>query len=191
MSSSVFGRCGHRPDCPTGGCPPGRARTPRLLHSAPPVSLWLSCRCCSGDRRSPDDPLELTSLKLVLESTWLNRHQGVDYSLPDRKIASTVDISHTAQVHASLRHLPRHGCGRGRTPATDSPSDAPAAVHSPLRCTSCPPNWPRSAATICMLGLVSCRDENRANSEAANTGIGTARATASSSVQRPSPESVV
>src|SRR5437660_261519 len=55
--------------------------------------------------------------------------------------------------------------------------------------TACPPNWLRSAATAFIAGESSCRDRNRANSEAAMTFIGTASRIASSTVHRPSPVS--
>ena len=54
-----------------------------------------------------------------------------------------------------------------------------------------PPNWPRSAATACIVGDSCWREANRANSDAEITGIGTELAIASSTVQRPSPESAV
>ena len=57
--------------------------------------------------------------------------------------------------------------------------------------TWCPPNWPRSAATACIVGELDWREAKRAKSEAEMTGIGTERAMASSTVQRPSPESLV
>ena len=73
-------------------------------------------------------------------------------------------------------------------PAADSArSFSPSAIDM----TSCPPNWPRRAATACMVGELCWREANRANSEAEMTGIGTERAIASSTVQRPSPESSV
>jgi hypothetical protein len=54
-----------------------------------------------------------------------------------------------------------------------------------------PPNWPRRAATACIVGELCWREAKRAKSEAEMTGIGTDRAMASSTVQRPSPESLV
>ena len=59
----------------------------------------------------------------------------------------------------------------------------------PRLCTAWPPNWLRSAATAFIAGESSWREANRANSAAEMTGIGTALSIASSTVQRPSPES--
>ena len=57
------------------------------------------------------------------------------------------------------------------------------------RVTAWPPNWLRSAATAFIAGESSCREANRANSDAAMTFIGTASRIASSTVHRPSPVS--
>ena len=66
-----------------------------------------------------------------------------------------------------------------------------SALPSSTPMTSWPPNCPRSAATAFMVGDSSWREANRANSEAEMTGMGTELAMASSTVQRPSPESAV
>src|SRR5439155_4986607 len=55
--------------------------------------------------------------------------------------------------------------------------------------TACPPNSARSAASIRSLNESSWRERKRRNSESASTGAGTPRSIASSTVQRPSPES--
>ena len=68
-----------------------------------------------------------------------------------------------------------------------SPGACPTAPAG--RCTACPPNWWRSAATAFIAGESSWREANRANSAAEITGSGTACRIASSIVQRPSPES--
>ncbi len=55
--------------------------------------------------------------------------------------------------------------------------------------TAWPPNWLRIAAIAFIAGESSCREANRANSEAAMAGTGTAWSIAASTVHRPSPES--
>ena len=59
------------------------------------------------------------------------------------------------------------------------------------RLTAWPPNWFRNADTAFIVGESSCRDRNRANNDAAMPGTGTRSRIASSTVQRPSPESSV
>src|SRR5581483_7320940 len=56
-------------------------------------------------------------------------------------------------------------------------------------CTAWPPNCWRSAAITFMAGDSSCREAKRAKRAAEIAGAGTARRTASCTVQRPSPES--
>lgn len=53
-----------------------------------------------------------------------------------------------------------------------------------------PPNWWRRTDTIFIAGELSARDAKRANSAAVIAGAGMALAIASSTVQRPSPESL-
>jgi hypothetical protein len=69
----------------------------------------------------------------------------------------------------------------------DVPVDA--AAHPRHERTACPPNCWRSAAITRIASGSSCREANRANRAAVITGAGVAVAIASSTVQRPSPES--
>ena len=62
-------------------------------------------------------------------------------------------------------------------------------IHEPVGLVECPPNWWRSAATILLAGELSSREANLAKRAAVMAGAGTALAIASSTVQRPSPES--
>ena len=55
--------------------------------------------------------------------------------------------------------------------------------------TECPPNWLRSAATAFIEGESPWRETKRAKIAALIVGTGTALLSASSTVQRPSPES--
>ncbi len=73
--------------------------------------------------------------------------------------------------------------------ASDVHACGSPAVGAGRGSTAWPPNWLRSAATAFIAGDSSCREANLANRAAEITGAGTARSIASSTVQRPSPES--
>src|SRR5581483_370497 len=90
-----------------------------------------------------------------------------------------------AQVHpGNYLTSPAPEDGPGEWLASPAPEVGPGAW-----CTACPPNCARSAATAFIAGDWSWRDTNRANRAAEITGAGTRLLMASSTVQRPSPES--
>src|SRR5690606_20233579 len=97
------------------------------------------------------------------------------------------------KVLGGEEHRP-HQPENGAHPLDGSPGD-PGPVRTPRgdpdleRALACPPNWWRSAATAFIAGESSWREAKRANSAAEITGSGTAWSIASSTVQRPSPES--
>ena len=100
-----------------------------------------------------------------------------------------VGLAHAvlADQHGDARvEIDRHPLVRAEVGQLD-----PAHIHHDRQqlMTAWPPNCWRSAATAFMAGESICRDSNRANSDAAMTCSGTARRTASSTVQRPSPVS--
>src|SRR5882724_3274899 len=123
-----------------------------------------------------------------------NRRVGVQRGIRPRVVTPVrVDETRVQRVDPS-----RAGCrlagGRPRWLRTGEAYDAKGYDGYPERCahlvcTACPPNSWRSAAITLAPKDSSWRERNRASSDNVMTGAGTSRCIASSTVQRPSPES--
>ena len=176
---------------------PSRTTAPRITAWSAPnrTSGWSVATRWLRQRREVADGLDQVGLALAVEPD--QRGDPRRQRQLRARVAAEVGDGQVTDVHAGAfrvvlgsRTGARRTTGAGQLVAP-APDVGPASAASRAFCTAWPPNSPRSAATAFIVGDSSWREANRANSEAEMTGIGTELAIASSTVQRPSPESTV
>ena len=185
-----FARAAHRRPIQPGLVGPARrdlqidGQLPALVHDDRRHDRPVGARPYQGARPTPPDVMPMSTNTTVLQRCSSCRSRSVrrtpcgQASVPTRRPTRNGSPSASVDVRTPLSPASLHRRALGQP-------------DSLILCTACPPNWLRNAATAFMVGESSWRERNLANNAAAMAGTGTLRRIASSTVQRPSPESSV